>query len=151
MQQNKPPSPPPLPPRSYVDTTCSRGFTKVPLIEGNLLQGMSPKSSTDLKGKEKLLDSAHFIDTEALGCDKDKDALIIDRDSLNNWHSQLCEKVVIGLCHGSRPTQEALKAWIKTKCENRGWIVKHVQFCPSNFILFFFEDASIAFQVISEG
>ncbi|MCO5555909.1 hypothetical protein L7F22_009453 [Adiantum nelumboides] len=79
---------------------------------------------------------------------------ILDKD-MELWHSQLRERVVIGMCHGIHPSMETLKAWTKQQClqqwTNKNIRLCQVQFLPNNYFLFFFEDASDALQVVSHS
>ncbi|MCO5607678.1 hypothetical protein L7F22_061876 [Adiantum nelumboides] len=86
-----------------------------------------------------------------VGAFTDPDSVIINNSELEAWFSQLQERVVIGLCHGPRPSMESLKQWISINWENRNVFPQQIQYLPNNFYLFFFEGANSALQVITEG
>ncbi|MCO5579971.1 hypothetical protein L7F22_033838 [Adiantum nelumboides] len=79
------------------------------------------------------------------------EGIAIREEDLTAWHNQLNEWIVLGLCHGPRPSMEVLKQWIAFNLENRNVFPQHIQYLPNNYYLFFFEDANSALQVITEG
>ncbi|MCO5580828.1 hypothetical protein L7F22_034701 [Adiantum nelumboides] len=79
------------------------------------------------------------------------EGIVIREEDLTAWHNQLNERVVLGLCHGPRPSMEVLKQWIAFNWENRNVFPQHIQYLPNNYYLFFFEDANSALQDITEG
>ncbi|MCO5559112.1 hypothetical protein L7F22_012704 [Adiantum nelumboides] len=83
--------------------------------------------------------------------DTEMESVTINDNELEAWFSQLRERVVIGLCHGPRPSMEVLKQWIAVNWENRNVFPQHIQNLPNNFYVFFYEDANSALQVITEG
>ncbi|MCO5567687.1 hypothetical protein L7F22_021381 [Adiantum nelumboides] len=83
--------------------------------------------------------------------EEETENLIIDRGALETWFDQLQDRVLIGLCHGSRPSMEALKSWVAANWENKNIFPYHIQYLPNNYYLFFFDDNNSAFQVISRG
>ncbi|MCO5575624.1 hypothetical protein L7F22_029426 [Adiantum nelumboides] len=84
--------------------------------------------------------------------EEESDDLVIDRGALETWFDQLQDRVLIGgLCHGPRPSMEALKSWLTSNWENKNIFPNHIQYLPNNYHMFFFDDNSSAFQVISRG
>ncbi|KAI5060875.1 hypothetical protein GOP47_0023380 [Adiantum capillus-veneris] len=72
----------------------------------------SPKSQTHIVGANNNANSpevesdVHSHNTEPPPLE---DALVIDKQDLDNWFDQLSDRVLIGLCHGPRPPLDALK------------------------------------------
>ncbi|MCO5601978.1 hypothetical protein L7F22_056105 [Adiantum nelumboides] len=79
------------------------------------------------------------------------EGIILREEDLSAWHNQLNERVVLGICHGQHPSMDVLKQWIAVNRENKNVFPQHIQYLPSNYYLFFFEDAYSALQVIIEG
>ncbi|MCO5565083.1 hypothetical protein L7F22_018754 [Adiantum nelumboides] len=77
--------------------------------------------------------------------------VVIDTTALRNWYTQLQERVLIGLCHGVRPSAEALKNWINMHWGSRNIKRSHVQYLPNNYYLSFFYNPAEALQVIGYG
>ncbi|MCO5573684.1 hypothetical protein L7F22_027457 [Adiantum nelumboides] len=91
-----------------------------------------------------------FIPDENIDPKQDP-CVVVDSSALKNWFIQLQERVVIGLCHGVRPSAEAMKAWINTHRGSRNIRPSHVQYLPNNYYLFFFDNPAEALQVIGHG
>ncbi|MCO5572207.1 hypothetical protein L7F22_025959 [Adiantum nelumboides] len=117
----------------------------------NLHQGAS--SPTDNARGEQEAEKIQHLPPKAheMGTDADLDSVIINNRELEAWYSQLQERVVIGLCHGPRPSMEVLKQWISVNWENRNVFPQQIQYLPNNFYLFSFEDTNSALQVITGG
>ncbi|MCO5560100.1 hypothetical protein L7F22_013707 [Adiantum nelumboides] len=97
-------------------------------------------------------ENLHFGDDNLHGdFPQEQDGITIPYRDLEYWQSQLKQKVVIGLCHGIRPSLEALKTWANQQWLGRNYKLDQVQYLPNNYYLFFFDDAESAFQVISQG
>ncbi|MCO5600238.1 hypothetical protein L7F22_054348 [Adiantum nelumboides] len=77
--------------------------------------------------------------------------VVIDTAALRNWYTQLQERVVIELCHGVRPSAEALKHWISMHWGSKNIKPSHVQYLPNNYYLLFFYNPAEALQVIGYG
>ncbi|MCO5558828.1 hypothetical protein L7F22_018088 [Adiantum nelumboides] len=77
--------------------------------------------------------------------------VVIDNAALKNWYTQLQKRVVIGLCHGVRPSAEALKNWINIHWGSKNIKPSHVQYLPNNYYLFFFDNPVEALQVVGYG
>ncbi|MCO5564859.1 hypothetical protein L7F22_018527 [Adiantum nelumboides] len=90
----------------------------------------------------------HF---DLLEDDIDGPAVFIPISELENWYCQLQGRVVIGLCHGVRPSLEALRTWISHTWENKNIRVNHVQYLPNGYYLFFCADSNSALQIVSQG
>ncbi|MCO5554899.1 hypothetical protein L7F22_008437 [Adiantum nelumboides] len=80
--------------------------------------------------------------------EEEYDDLVIDKGALETWFDQLQDRVLIGLCHGPRPSMEALKSWIASNWENKNIFPNHIQYLPNNYYLFFFYDNNSEFHVI---
>ncbi|MCO5595985.1 hypothetical protein L7F22_050037 [Adiantum nelumboides] len=121
-------------------------------------QKKSPPNGEVLPNTDQALpDSGHNLNVPSdrinLASPKQQisDGISIREEDLTAWHNQLNDRVVLGLCHGPRPSMEVLKQWISFNWENRNVFPQHIQYLPNNYYLFFFEDANSALQVITEG
>ncbi|MCO5571157.1 hypothetical protein L7F22_024891 [Adiantum nelumboides] len=83
--------------------------------------------------------------------DENGPSVVIPVSDLENWYSQLQDRVIIGLCHGVRPSLEALRGWISPTWENRNIRISHVQYLPNGYYLFFCVDSNSALQIVSQG
>ncbi|MCO5579413.1 hypothetical protein L7F22_033268 [Adiantum nelumboides] len=89
--------------------------------------------------------------TEKAGNDADLDGVIIPVNELDYWYSQLQQRMVIGLCHGLRPSLESLKSWVGQQWTNKNLRVERVQYLPNNYYIFLFEDPTSTLQVVGHG
>ncbi|MCO5600611.1 hypothetical protein L7F22_054726 [Adiantum nelumboides] len=79
------------------------------------------------------------------------EAVIIPFSELDSWYMQLQDRVIIGLCHGARPSMEALRTWMSQNWSIRNINVTHVQYLPNGYYLFFCADPNSALQIVSQG
>ncbi|MCO5583272.1 hypothetical protein L7F22_037181 [Adiantum nelumboides] len=130
-------------------------FVKEDVIQENLLAKESLSNAKAGAKKSPLnfpeLDQFHPPSPSRHHDDDDEEALVIDRGELESWFDQLQGRVLIGLCHGPRPSLETLEGWVAVNWENQNIILHHIMYLPSNYNLFFFEDSNSAFHVISKG
>ncbi|MCO5594821.1 hypothetical protein L7F22_048855 [Adiantum nelumboides] len=127
--------------------------------QDNMRQGLgespiNPLYVHDIQGKYR---DESVPGKEGLNVGKDQDnaqsssAVIIPSFELENWYNQLQDRVVIGLCHGERPSQETLRAWMNQNWTNKNIKVNHVQYLPNGYYLFFCNDSNSALQIASQG
>ncbi|MCO5577382.1 hypothetical protein L7F22_031214 [Adiantum nelumboides] len=83
--------------------------------------------------------------------DEASPSVVIPAKELENMHTQLQDRVVIGLCHGVRPSLESLRVWISQNWESKNIRITHVQYLPNGYYLFFCTDAHLALQIVSQG
>ncbi|MCO5556939.1 hypothetical protein L7F22_010494 [Adiantum nelumboides] len=120
--------------------------------------GINPLFMFDKKGKSTLDQELNpSLGGEDLNFDKAGDpgstptAVIIPSFELESWYNQLQDRVIIELCHGSRPSLESLRVWMNQNWSNRNIRVNHVQYLPNGYYLFFCEDPNSALQIVSQG
>ncbi|MCO5604697.1 hypothetical protein L7F22_058867 [Adiantum nelumboides] len=85
------------------------------------------------------------------GAKVDLNCVTIPTNELDYWYSELQQRMVIGLCHGIRPSLELLKAWVGQQWSNKNYKVEQVQYIPNNYYMFLFEDPGSALQVVGHG
>ncbi|MCO5602841.1 hypothetical protein L7F22_056980 [Adiantum nelumboides] len=61
------------------------------------------------------------------------------------------DRKIIGLCHGARPSMEALRTWMSQNWSIRNINVTHVQYLPNGYYLFFCADPNSALQIVIQG
>ncbi|MCO5562073.1 hypothetical protein L7F22_015699 [Adiantum nelumboides] len=83
--------------------------------------------------------------------DENDPSVVIHVSDLENWCIQLQDRVIKGICHGVRPSLEALRGWISQTWENRNIRISHVQYLPNGYYLFFCIDSNFALQIVSQG
>ncbi|MCO5609103.1 hypothetical protein L7F22_063325 [Adiantum nelumboides] len=140
-------------------------------MEGDVLQGLEKNLFQQFRGNADGTEGVNFGHSKALSpgahsASSNRDfnpsdfedstkhqasCVTIDSAALRNWYAQLQERVVIGLCHGVRPSAEALKNWINVHWGSRNIRPSHVQYLPNNYYLFFFDNPVEALQVIGYG
>ncbi|MCO5561164.1 hypothetical protein L7F22_014785 [Adiantum nelumboides] len=123
-------------------------------MEGDVLQGLEKNLFQHFRGNADGTEGVNFGHSKALShgahsasSNRDFDpsdsedstkhqASCVTNDSaaLRNWYAQLQERVVIGLCHGVRPSAEALKNWINVHWGSKNIRPSHVQYLPNNTI-----------------
>ncbi|MCO5581992.1 hypothetical protein L7F22_035881 [Adiantum nelumboides] len=79
------------------------------------------------------------------------EAVIIPFSELDSWYMQLQDRLIIGLCHGARPSMEALRTWMSQNWSIRNINVTHVQYMPNGYYLFFCADPTSTLQIVSHG
>lgn len=68
-----------------------------------------------------------------------------------SWGLNLESKALIGSVHGPRPPVEILRQWMVSNWASRGVRIPTVQYLPNNFYIFYFEEASHAYEILSHG
>ncbi|MCO5589237.1 hypothetical protein L7F22_043203 [Adiantum nelumboides] len=76
---------------------------------------------------------------------------VIPAKELENWHTQLQDRVVVGLCHGVRPSLESLHVWISHNWKARALGSLMFQYLPNGYYMSFYSDAHSALQIVSQG
>lgn len=71
-----------------------------------------------------------------LNASKEEGTLTSPISELESWQNQLQDKVIIDLCHGARPSLEALRIWMEQTWANMNIIVNQVQYLPNGYYLF---------------
>ncbi|MCO5592741.1 hypothetical protein L7F22_046744 [Adiantum nelumboides] len=129
------------PPRSVHDASKGKGIAQDPVF--------SPSSSNVGEGHS----NPHMgLGNDTTNSGKTEDSvLVIECVALEEWYKQLQDRVVIGLCHGVRPSVESLKIWISQAWKSRNVQIDQVQYLPNGYYLFFFRDSNSALQVVSQG
>ncbi|MCO5600856.1 hypothetical protein L7F22_054974 [Adiantum nelumboides] len=129
------------PPLSVHDASKGKGIAQDPVF--------SPSSGNVGEGHS----NPHMgLGNDTTNSGKTKDSvLVIECVALEEWYKQLQDRVVIGLCHGVRPSVESLKIWISQAWKNRNVQIDQVQYLPNGYYLFFFRDSNSALQVVSQG
>ncbi|MCO5567883.1 hypothetical protein L7F22_021579 [Adiantum nelumboides] len=140
-------------------------------MEGDVLQGLEKNLFQQFRGNadgtagvnfghpESLSPGAHSASSNRDFNPSDSEdstkhqapCVTIDSAALRSWYALLQERVVIGLCHGVRPSVEALKNWINVHWGSKNIRPSHVQYLPNNYYLFFFYNPAEALQVIGYG
>ncbi|MCO5548711.1 hypothetical protein L7F22_002171 [Adiantum nelumboides] len=119
---------------------------------------INPLFKFDKKGKYALDQKLNpSLGGEDRNFDKARDpgstpaAVIIPSFELESWYNQLQDKVIIGICHGSRPSLKSLRVWMNQNWSNRNIRVNHVQYLPNGYYLFLYENPNFALQIVSQG
>ncbi|MCO5572602.1 hypothetical protein L7F22_026359 [Adiantum nelumboides] len=112
--------------------------------QGLKSMGGSPPSNAHPNNEDK----SHSVSYEE---DEDGPTVVIPVNELENSHTQLQDRVVIGLYHGVRPSLESLRVWIFQTWENKNIRIGHAQYLPNGYYLFFCTDANSALQIVSQG
>lgn len=126
-------------------------FSGSDVVKGNKEQNAHSEFS---RGETSGVKHPHQDKHDSLGtsdCPAEEGTLIIPASELENWQSQLQDRVIIGLCHGARPSLEALRSWIDQTWTNRNIKVNQVQYLPNGYYLFFCSDSNSALQIVGQG
>ncbi|MCO5566295.1 hypothetical protein L7F22_019971 [Adiantum nelumboides] len=114
-------------------------------------QQMSPKyPQQDSEAPHQPINPGN-VQTQNACSDAVLDGVIIHVNELEYWYSQLEQRMVIGLCHGIRPSLESLKSWVGQQWTNKNLRVEQIQYLPNNYYMFLFEDPTSALQVVGLG
>ncbi|MCO5574630.1 hypothetical protein L7F22_028419 [Adiantum nelumboides] len=89
---------------------------------------LPPQVATDFPQKGAY-DPPHIPNSDKAqaeyeGAKVDTDCITIPANELEYWYSQLQQRMVIGLCHGIRPSLESLKAWVGQQWSNKNFKVE---------------------------
>ncbi|MCO5569042.1 hypothetical protein L7F22_022748 [Adiantum nelumboides] len=144
-------------------STRAHGNIQTTLLKSNLSSNLGTQSYASIivngpkppdaeKQKDKGCATNETQDHNGQNTQSQGDSgLVIQIEALDDWYKQLQERVVIGLCHGIRPSVEGLKTWMAQTWKNRNILIEQVQYLPNGYYLLFFRDSNSALQVASQG
>ncbi|MCO5577280.1 hypothetical protein L7F22_031107 [Adiantum nelumboides] len=133
------------------DSIPSFYFGNEKLGKDHAWQHVSPDFSLNNMNEPPHSPNSVKAHSEDVNTEANPECVTIPTIELEYWYKQLQQRMVIGLCHGIRPSLELLISWVGQQWSNKNFRVEQVQYLPNNYYMFLFEDPGSALQVVGHG